>query len=146
MARKKSKKISVNTSGKRKTAVARATVRKGQGRVRVNGEPIHIMGTSLAQRKALEPVQIAEAMNRLGDVDVYVDVEGGGQMGQVDAIRTAIARGLVKWNGGAEGDDEELRDEYLRFDRSLLVNDPRRKEPKHQMGRGARKKWQKSYR
>ena len=146
MARKKSKKISVNTSGKRKTAVARATVRKGQGRVRVKGEPIHIMGPSLAQRKALEPVQIAEAMNRLGDVDVYVDVEGGGQMGQVDAIRTAIARGLVKWNGGAEGDDEELRDEYLRFDRSLLVNDPRRKEPKHQMGRGARKKWQKSYR
>ena len=146
MARKKSKKISVNTSGKRKTAVARATVRKGQGRVRVNGEPIHIMGPSLAQRKALEPVQIAEAMNRLGDVDVYVDVEGGGQMGQVDAIRTAIARGLVKWNGGAEGDDEELRDEYLRVDRSLLVNDPRRKEPKHQMGRGARKKWQKSYR
>ena len=146
MARKKSKKISVNTSGKRKTAVARATVRKGQGRVRVNGEPIHIMVPSLAQRKALEPVQIAEAMNRLGDVDVHVDVEGGGQMGQVDAIRTAIARGLVKWNGGAEGDDEELRDEYLRFDRSLLVNDPRRKEPKHQMGRGARKKWQKSYR
>jgi len=146
MARKKSKKISVNTSGKRKTAVARATVRKGQGRVRVNGEPIHIMAPSLAQRKALEPVQIAEAMNRLGDVDVYVDVVGGGQMGQVDAIRTAIARGLVKWNGGAQGDDEELRDEYLRFDRSLLVNDPRRKEPKHQMGRGARKKWQKSYR
>ena len=104
------------------------------------------MGPSLAQRKALEPVQIAEAMNRLADVDVHVDVVGGGQMGQVDAIRTAIARGLVKWNGGAEGDDEELRDEYLRFDRSLLVNDPRRKEPKHQMGRGARKKWQKSYR
>jgi small subunit ribosomal protein S9 len=67
-------------------------------------------------------------------------------MGQVDAIRTAIARGLVKWNGGAEGDDEELRDEYIRFDRTLLVNDPRRKEAKHQMGRGARKKWQKSYR
>ena len=37
MARKKAKKVAVNTSGKRKTAVARATVRKGQGRVRVNG-------------------------------------------------------------------------------------------------------------
>ena len=47
---------------------------------------------------------------------------------------------------GLEGRLEELRDEYLRFDRSLLVNDPRRKEPKHQMGRGARKKRQKSYR
>ncbi len=144
MAKKKAK--IVNMSGKRKTAVARATVRKGAGRVRVNHQPIHIMEPALARRKALEPVQIAEAMNRLADVDVIVDVEGGGQMGQVDAIRTAIARGLVHYNGGAEGIDEELRDEYLRFDRSLLVNDPRRKEAKHQMGRGARKKWQKSYR
>ena len=145
MARK-SKKTAVNMSGKRKTAIARATVRKGNGRIRSNSKPIHIMEPELARRKALEPVQIAEAMDRLADVDVSILVQGGGQMGQVDAIRTAIARGLVKWNGGAEGDDEELRDEYLRFDRSLLVNDPRRKEPKHQMGRGARKKWQKSYR
>ncbi len=145
MARK-SKKTAVNMSGKRKTAIARATVRKGNGRIRINSKPIHIMEPELARRKALEPVQIAEAMDRLADVDVSILVQGGGQMGQVDAIRTAIARGLVKWNGGAEGDDEELRDEYLRFDRSLLVNDPRRKEPKHQMGRGARKKWQKSYR
>jgi len=67
-------------------------------------------------------------------------------MGQMDAIRTAIARGLVQYNGGAEGIDKVLEDEYRRFDRSLLVNDPRRKEPKHQLGRGARKKWQKSYR
>ena len=145
MARK-SKKTAVNMSGKRKTAIARATVRKGNGRIRINSKPIHIMEPELARRKALEPVQIAEAMGRLADVDVSIIVQGGGQMGQVDAIRTAIARGLVKWNGGAEGDDEELRDEYLRFDRSLLVNDPRRKEPKHQMGRGARKKWQKAYR
>ena len=145
MARK-SKKTAVNMSGKRKTAIARATVRKGNGRIRINSKPIHIMEPELARRKALEPVQIAEAMGRLADVDVSIIVQGGGQMGQVDAIRPAIARGFVKWNGGAEGDDEELRDEYLRFDRSLLVNDPRRKEPKHQMGRGARKKWQKSYR
>ena len=145
MARK-SKKTAVNMSGKRKTAVARATVHKGNGRICINSKPIHIMEPELARRKALEPVQIAEAMGRLADVDVSIIVQGGGQMGQVDAIRTAIARGFVKWNGGAEGDDEELRDEYLRFDRSLLVNDPRRKEPKHQMGRGARKKWQKSYR
>ena len=143
---RKSKKTAVNMSGKRKTAIARATVRKGNGRIRINSKPIHIMEPELARRKALEPVQIAEAMDRLADVDVSILVQGGGQMGQVDAIRTASARGLVKWNGGAEGDDEELRDEYLRFDRSLLVNDPRRKEPKHQMGRGARKKWQKSYR
>ena len=145
MAKKKGPKI-VNTSGKRKTAVARATLKPGKGRVRVNGGPIHIMEPELARRKALEPIKIAEAMTRLERVDISVDVRGGGQMGQVDAIRTAIARGLVKYNDGAEGEDEELRDEFIRIERKMLVNDPRRKEPKHQMGRGARKKWQKSYR
>ena len=143
MARKKK---SVETSGKRKTAVARASVKPGKGRVRVNSEPIEIMQPSLARRKSMEPLVIADAMGRLTKVDINVTTTGGGIMGQTDAIRTAIARGLVHYNGGAEGVDEELRDEYLRFDRSLLVNDPRRKEPKHQLDRGARRKKQKSYR
>ncbi|MAP43460.1 MAG: 30S ribosomal protein S9 [Euryarchaeota archaeon] len=146
MARRSKKKTSVESSGKRKTAIARASVKKGKGRVRINGSPIEIMQPEMARMKAMEPLAIADAMNRLGKADINVSVEGGGTMGQVDAIRTAIARGLVFWNDGAEGEDDELRDEYLRFDRSLLVNDPRRKEPKHQMGRGARKKKQKSYR
>jgi len=145
MARKKLKKV-VHSSGKRKTAVARATVKAGKGRVRVNSEPIEILQPALSRRKAMEPLIIADAMNRLGKVDINILTQGGGIMGQTDAIRTAIARGLVHYNGGAEGLDDELRDEYLRFDRSLLVNDPRRKEPKHQLGRGARRKKQKSYR
>jgi small subunit ribosomal protein S9 len=136
----------VHTSGKRKTAIARATVKAGKGRVRVNSEPIEILQPSLSRRKAMEPLIIADAMNRLSKVDINLSTQGGGIMGQTDAIRTAIARGLVHYNGGAEGIDEELRDEFLRFDRSLLVNDPRRKEPKHQLGRGARRKKQKSYR
>ena len=144
MARKKNK--VVNTSGKRKTAVARAAVKAGKGRVRVNSEPIQILQPALSRQKAMEPLIIADAMNRMSKVDINVLIHGGGVMGQTDAIRTAIARGLVHYNGGAEGIDDELRDEYLRFDRNLLVNDPRRKEPKHQLGRGARKKKQKSYR
>ncbi len=146
MAARSKKKISVESSGKRKTAIARASVKKGKGRVRVNGSPIEIMQPDMARMKAMEPLAIADAMGRLAKADINISVEGGGTMGQVDAIRTAIARGLVFWNDGAAGEDDELRDEYLRFDRSLLVNDPRRKEPKHQMGRGARKKKQKSYR
>ena len=145
MMARKGKKV-VNTSGKRKTAVARATEKAGKGRVRVNSEPIEILQPALSRRKAMEPLIIADAMNRLSKVDINILTHGGGVMGQTDAIRTAIARGLVHYNGGAEGLDEELRDEYLRFDRSLLVNDPRRKEPKHQLGRGARRKKQKSYR
>ena len=143
MARKKK---SVESSGRRKTAIARASVKAGKGRVRVNSEPIEILQPALARRKAMEPLVIADAMNRWSKVDINLTTTGGGIMGQTDAIRTAIARGLVHYNGGAEGIDEELRDEYLRFDRSLLVNDPRRKEPKHQLGRGARRKKQKSYR
>jgi len=143
--KKKQAKV-VNMSGKRKTAVARATVKKGKGRVRVNSQPIEILQPELARRKAVEPLIIAGAMDRLDDVDININVHGGGVMGQMDAIRTAIARGLVQYNRGAEGIDEDLEEEYRRFDRSLLVNDPRRKEPKHQLGRGARKKWQKSYR
>ena len=144
MARKQKK--AVHTSGKRKTAVARATVKAGKGRVRVNSEPIEILQPALSRRKAMEPLIIADAMKRLSKVDINILTHGGGIMGQTDAIRTALARGLVHYNGGAEGLDEELRDEYLRFDRSLLVNDTRRKEPKHQLGRGARRKKQKSYR
>ena len=143
MARKKK---SVESSGKRKTGIARASVKAGKGRIRVNSEPIEILQPALARRKAMEPLVIADAMNRLSKVDINLTTTGGGIMGQTDAIRTAIARGLVHYNGGAEGIDEELRDEFLRFDRSLLVNDPRRKEPKHQLGRGARRKKQKSYR
>lgn len=145
MARK-SKKLVVNMSGKRKTAIARSSVKKGKGRIRVDSQPIEIYEPEMARNKAMEPLIIADAMGRLSKIDINISVHGGGIMGQADAIRTAIARGLVQFNGGSEGIDEELRDEYLRYDRSLLVNDPRRKEPKHQLGRGARKKKQKSYR
>ena len=54
MARK-GKKV-VHTSGKRKTAVARATVKAGKGRVRVNSEPIEILQPALSRRKAMEPL------------------------------------------------------------------------------------------
>jgi small subunit ribosomal protein S9 len=130
----------VMTSGKRKMAVARANTRKGEGRVRVNKVPIEIITPELCRQRMQEPLILAgeEVANK---VDIDVNVRGGGIMGQADAVRTAIARGLVDF-----ADDQELKQRLLAMDRSLLVNDTRRKEPKHPMGRGARKKWQKSYR
>jgi small subunit ribosomal protein S9 len=74
-------------------------------------------------------------------VNISVNVQGGGIMGQAYAMRTAIARGLVQFF-----DDSTLEETYRDFDRSLLVNDARRKETKKPLGRGARKKRQKSYR
>lgn len=129
----------VNTSGKRKMAVARATVKAGRGRVRINRSPVEIYTPELARSMIMEPLSLAG--KRLDRVDVSVSVKGGGVMGQAQAIRTAIARGLAKYF-----DDGELEELYRKYDRTLLVNDPRRKESKHPLGRGARKKRQKSYR
>jgi len=129
-----------NTSGKKKTAVARATVSEGEGRIRINSRPVEIVEPELATLKMLEPFRIAESDLR-DAVDVDVTVEGGGVMGQADAARTAIARGLVEHTN-----DAELRDAYMEFDRSLLVNDVRQSESKKWGGPGARARYQKSYR
>jgi len=129
-----------NTSGKKKTAVARATVREGEGRVRVDSQPVELVDPELAQLKMLEPFRIADDDLR-EEVDVEIHVEGGGVMGQADAARTAIARGLVDHTN-----DAELRDAFMEFDRSLLVNDVRQSESKKWGGPGARARYQKSYR
>jgi small subunit ribosomal protein S9 len=88
----------------------------------------------------MEPITLV-GEEQAAKVDIDVDVRGGGIMGQADAVRVAISRGLVEFL-----EDNELKQRLLALDRSLMVNDTRRKEPKHPMGRGARKKWQKSYR
>ena len=129
----------INSSGKRKTAIARATIKNGKGRVKINSVPLEIHEPELARLKMMEPLELAG--KRVVKVDIDVNVNGGGVMGQATATRTAIARGLVEYF-----EDEELRLKFKAFDRSLLVNDPRRSEPKHPLGRGARKKRQKSYR
>ena len=129
----------INSSGKRKTAIARATVKDGKGRVRINSVPLEILQPELDRLKMMEPLELAG--DRSAKVDIDVNVMGGGVMGQATASRTAIARGLVDFF-----EDDELRAKFRAFDRSLLVNDPRRSEPKHPLGRGARKKRQKSYR
>jgi small subunit ribosomal protein S9 len=129
----------VVASGKRKSAVARATVRKGRGMVRVNNMPIDIFEPHLARVMIMEPLILAG--DRSTKVDVEVNVQGGGVIGQAGASRTAIAKGLVQFL-----EDDELQALYTKYDRSLLVSDPRRKLPKNPQGRGARKKHQKSYR
>ncbi|MCK4825932.1 30S ribosomal protein S9 [bacterium] len=129
----------VNTSGKRKTAIARATVKKGIGRVRINRKPVELYEPEIARWKVSEPLKIAEKYSDKIDIDVVVS--GGGFMSQANAVRTAIAKGLVKFTNNAK-----LKEMFLNYDRSLLVSDPRRKETKKPLGRGARKKRQKSYR
>ncbi|NHJ46536.1 MAG: 30S ribosomal protein S9 [Asgard group archaeon] len=130
----------VLTSGKRKTAVARATTKVGKGRIRINSIPLEIFPSELARMKIQEPLMLAGESVVKG-IDIVVNVRGGGIIGQADAVRTAIGRALVKWT-----QDPELRSKYLHYDRSILVADSRRKEEKKAGGPGARARYQKSYR
>lgn len=128
------------TSGKRKTAIARATVRTGRGRVRINNVPLEILEPKVARDKIMEPLRLA------GDtvwrqLDIHVKVSGGGFMGQAEAVRTTIARALIRWTKSAH-----LRTLFTDYDRTLIAGDPRRREPKKFGGPGARAKDQKSYR
>ena len=129
----------VNSSGKRKTAIARATVQKGSGLVRINKKPVELYEPEIARWKVLEPLKIASS--HMDKININVNVKGGGFMSQASAVRTAIAKGLLEFTG-----DPSLKIAFLDHDRSLLVSDSRRKEPKKPLGRGARKKRQKSYR
>jgi len=127
-------------SGKRKTAIARATLRAGSGKVRVNHVFIDLYQPKLYRLKLREPLLIAgDALNK---VDIEVKVRGGGMAAQADAARLAIARALVEHAKGPK-----LRDEFLKYDRTLLVGDVRRKERAKPNRHGqARAKRQKSYR
>lgn len=129
----------INTSGKRKKAIARATLREGEGIIRVNSVPLDLFGTELMRLKISEPLMLVP--QALDQVDVSIHVQGGGSMGQMEAVRTALARGILKWHN-----DPRIKDLYLAYDRTLLVNDSRQKETKKPHGRGARDRFQKSYR
>lgn len=127
------------TSGKRKTAIARAVTRPGKGRVRINGFPLEILPIEAARMKIMEPLLLAGDV--ANEVDIDVNVRGGGFMGQAEACRMAIARALVSWTKSAE-----LRKRFLAYDRTMLAGDPRQVEPKKFGGPGARRRRQKSYR
>ncbi|MGC9210109.1 MAG: 30S ribosomal protein S9 [Acidilobus sp.] len=147
----------VVSTGKRKTAVARAYIRSGIGRVRVNGVPIELWPIEVARLKMMEPLLIAGDVVR-NVVDIDVKVKGGGFMGQAEAVRMAIARGLVDYFSKCVPDQtpegcerskavaEKLKALFEEYDRTMLAGDPRRTEPEKYMRYSARRKWQTSYR
>jgi small subunit ribosomal protein S9 len=140
--KRQQKKKLIVARGKRKCAVARASLRPaarpGQGVVRMNGVALAALHSPVERAVVSEPLRLIEGAARF---DVDVNVRGGGRMGQAQAARTAIARALVVALG-----DDDLRKRLVEFDRSLLVEDVRRVEPKKFKGPGARARFTKSYR
>jgi small subunit ribosomal protein S9 len=133
------KKILV-VSGRRKTATARAVIKQGVGRVRVNMVPVEILEPIIAREKIMEPLlQAGDDVWKQMDMDVKTS--GGGYMGQAEAARMAVANALLKWTKSGH-----LRTVFTEYDRTMIAGDSRRKEPKKFGGPGARAKEQKSYR
>ncbi len=129
----------VVSTGKRKTSLAKATITDGTGRIRINGKPLEIQQPELARMRIMEPlVLFGEGWKRY---DIRVRTKGGGFMSQADAVRMAIATGLIRMS-----QDFEVRSKMIEHDRTMLVGDPRRTEPKKFGGPSARSRYQKSYR
>jgi small subunit ribosomal protein S9 len=84
----------VNTLGRRKTAVARAYVQKGSGEIVINNKDYKAyFTTSVLQYKVNQAFLVTKTA---GELDVKVNVKGGGVTGQAEAVRLAIARALVE--------------------------------------------------
>ena len=135
---KKESKIMV--SGKRKTAIAKAIIEEGSGKITINNIPHE----NLSEFKKLliqEPIEITKETINNTNFNIKVKVKGGGQQSQIEAARLAIGKAIIKFTKS-----EELKKAFLNYDRNLLIADVRRKETYKPNDSKARKKRQKSYR
>ena len=128
------------TSGKRKTAIARAVTTEGHGKITINGKPYEILHV-FDRLKIEEPIRIAKNILGKTDFNITVKVKGGGEKGQIEAARVAISRAIIEFTG-----NKEVERAFVDYDRNLLVADVRRKEAYKPGDSKARRKRQTSYR
>ncbi len=137
-----SRKKAVIAKGKRKRAIARATLRAGRGEIRINGMDVNLVKPKEVRDLILEPIKVSSLAKTLADVSkIDVNVYGGGRSGQAQATRSAIAKVIA-----SASPNDAIRKIYMEYDRTLLVDDYRRVEPKKFLGTKARARFQKSYR
>ncbi|MEM4330414.1 MAG: 30S ribosomal protein S9 [Candidatus Pacearchaeota archaeon] len=128
------------TTGKRKRAIAKATIKEGKGNVFINRKKLEFFPW-LNQLEIKEPLMIAKEILKELNFDIYVNVKGGGISSQTEATRLAIAKAIVAYTK-----NDQIRRAYLSYDKALLVADTRRNEPHKPRDSKARAKRQKSYR
>ena len=121
----------IHKIGRRKTAVARVYVAKGNGNITVNKKDMAVyFPTASLQYKVNQPLAMT---NNDGNFDITVNVYGGGITGQAEAIRLAISRAMCEL-------DAENR--LILKPEGLLTRDPRMVERKKFGQKKARKKFQ----
>ncbi len=138
MVDKKQNKLTI--SGKRKTAIAKATICEGKGEILINKVPYENFDF-FKKLIVNEPVEITKKVLGGFNFDIRVNVRGGGNESQIAASRLAIARALVEFTKS-----DELKKAFSDYDKNLLVADTRRKEPYKPGDSKARRKRQSSFR
>lgn len=120
----------IQSSGRRKRSIARAILKEGKGKIRINKILLKNYGPLIAQQRVMEPLILA------GDIPIKVNIDinvrGGGWHSQADASRLCIAKALSEY-------DKKLRKVFLEYDRYMLVDDVRFKETRKPNDSKARK-------
>ena len=120
-----------NTSGRRKTSVARIYMQAGQGNITINDRDMKTyFSNELLENVVNQPLTLLE---QVGQYDIKVNVKGGGISAQAEAIRLAITKALVR-------DNEETRPALKK--EGFLTRDPRMVERKKFGKRKARRSFQ----
>lgn len=118
--------MKIVTSGKRKTAVARAVLTEGTGKIIINNKNYKTL-QMFDKLKIEEPLRISEHFVGELNFDVSINTRGGGEKGQIEAARVALSKAIIEF-AKIKGKSEELTKAFLDYDRNLLVADVRRKE------------------
>ena len=138
----------VQVFGKKKTAIAVATVTKSaQCNIKVNGIPLMQILPDTLRAKILEAVHTV-GPKQFSRLKINVTVRGGGPVSQAYAARQSIAKGCVAFFQKYKNEEQKaaIKQTYLNVDRSLLIADPRRCEAKKWGRHSARTRFTKSYR
>ncbi len=127
---------------KRKASIARASIKAGSGIIRINSKPVEVIEPIELREEMLKPLYVSELTKKIAQsADIKINVNGGGISSQAQAVSSAIAKAIVAFS-----DTDTVRKEIMRYDRSLLIDDVRRVEPKKFLGTKARARFQTSYR
>ena len=138
---------SVQVFGRKRTATAVAFCQEGSGLIKLNGTPLNQIASETLKAKLMEPILLI-GEDRMKELDIRLRVNGGGHVSQIYAIRQAISKAIVAFYQKYvdEQATAEIKKVLMEYDRTLLVADPRRMEPKKFGGQGARVRRQMSYR
>merc|ERR1712216_583779 len=113
---------SVQTFGKKKSAVAIAHCKRGKGLIKLNGVRLDLVKPDVLLFKVFEPIKLL-GTKIFSSLDVRIRTKGGGHVSQVYAVRQALSKAIVAFHQKFVDEETKLmiKQKLLNFDRTLLV-------------------------